>query len=216
MPKLKYGATKKNWNHIDSAVIWMSLKESYLHDYLVASLLGSAFGMLMASPAGASIAIGNWGPAIGALAIAGIFGFVPGGLIAGYVNFRFHRMGENMEMAGLSAGFFAAVVFMFIDLILSVEAAIMNTAVAANIFIGWILTVVFGFIFFTVGGYLSGMLERRPFAVPAMFDLSKLQRSPPPPPAPGGAIQACPICGQPLTFVQRYGRWYCGNCKKYA
>jgi len=39
--------------------------------------------------------------------------------------------------------------------------------------------------------------------------------SSPPSPPPTGAAQMCPTCGQPLTFIQQYGRWYCPNCKKY-
>jgi len=38
----------------------------------------------------------------------------------------------------------------------------------------------------------------------------------PPAPIQYVAAAACPVCGQPLTFVQQYNRWYCGNCKKYA
>ena len=33
--------------------------------------------------------------------------------------------------------------------------------------------------------------------------------SPPPPPKP------CPTCGQPLTYVKQYDKWYCNNCKAY-
>lgn len=95
----------------------MASREGYLHDYLVASLLGVGFGMVMAVPATIILAttttinifgqlIGpNWGAYIGGLAIAGIFGFIPGGIIAGYINFRLHRMGDNLETAGLSSGF---------------------------------------------------------------------------------------------------------------
>ena len=39
---------------------------------------------------------------------------------------------------------------------------------------------------------------------------------PPPPPPPVAATQMCPTCGNPLTFIQQYGRWYCYNCKKYS
>ncbi len=195
----------------------MASREGYLHDYLIASFLGVAFGLIMASPAGISIAVGNWGPAIGALVIAGIFGFVPGGLIAGYINFRFHQMGENLEMSGLSAGFFAAFVFMVIDLIISLIGAIMNTAVAANIFIGWILSVVFAFIFFTLGGYLSGMLEKRPFAMPGIFNLSQIRRgAAAPPPPPGTTAMTCPSCGGPLRYIQQYQKWYCDKEQKYV
>lgn len=195
----------------------MASREGYLHDYLIASFLGVAFGLVLASPAAPSILVANWGPAIGALAIAGIFGFIPGGLIAGYVNFRFHQISENVEMAGLSAGFFAALVFAVIDLIIALEGAILATHFAANIFIGWVLTAVFGFIFFTLGGYLSGILEKRPFAMPSMFNLSRIQRgaAAPPPPPPGTAM-TCPSCGSPLRYIQQYQRWYCDKEKKYA
>jgi hypothetical protein len=35
----------------------------------------------------------------------------------------------------------------------------------------------------------------------------------PPPPTP--MFQHCPSCGQPMTFVQQYNRWYCNYCRKY-
>jgi RNA polymerase subunit RPABC4/transcription elongation factor Spt4 len=36
------------------------------------------------------------------------------------------------------------------------------------------------------------------------------------PPAPIQYVAApCPTCGQPLSFVQQYNRWYCYNCMKY-
>jgi MFS family permease len=195
----------------------LALREGYLHDYLIASFLGVAFGLVLAAPAAPSIAIANWGPAIGALAIAGIFGFIPGGLIAGYINFRFHQMGENVEMAGLSAGLFAALVFAVIDLFIALEWAIMTTGLAGNIFVGWVLTAVFGFIFFTLGGYLSGMLEKRPFAMPSMFDLSRIQRGvAAPPPPPPEVASMCPSCGSPLRYIQQYQRWYCDKEKKYV
>jgi hypothetical protein len=27
---------------------------------------------------------------------------------------------------------------------------------------------------------------------------------------------ACPACGQPLSFVEQYNRWYCYNCREYT
>jgi hypothetical protein len=35
----------------------------------------------------------------------------------------------------------------------------------------------------------------------------------PPPPLP---MYTCPTCGEPLTFIQQYNRWYCYKDKKYA
>jgi len=188
----------------------MGVREAYLHDYLAASFIGISFGMVVASPAG--LVIGDWGKYIGAIVVAGLFGFVPGGFLAGYINFRLHSMGDNLEMSGLSAGFFTAFVYTIIDLIITLVYAIIGLD-AAKVFIAWVISMVFGFLFFSLGGYLSGMLERRPFAMPGIFNLSRISRAPPPPPT--AAVQMCPTCGQPLTFVQQYNRWYCPNCKKY-
>lgn len=35
--------------------------------------------------------------------------------------------------------------------------------------------------------------------------------APPPPPEP-----TCESCGQPLTWIDQYKRWYCKKCKKYG
>ena len=32
----------------------------------------------------------------------------------------------------------------------------------------------------------------------------------------GGQIPVCQICGEPLTYVKEYQRWYCYKDKKYA
>jgi hypothetical protein len=147
------------------------------------------------------------------MVVVGIFGFIPGGFIASYINFRFHQMGENMPMAGLSAGFFTAFVYTIIQLMTTVVLSIGSTASAGNYFIAWIIAVVFAFMFMPVGGYLSGTLETRPFAMPSFFNLSRISREPPPPPPTN--VQQCPTCGKPLTLVQQYNRSYCTNCKKY-
>jgi len=190
----------------------MSIKEEgYLHDYLAASFVGLAYGLIVSQAAGG--AIGNWGIYIALLIVAGIFGFIPGGFVAGYINFRFHRMDENLEMAGLSAGFFTAVVFTIVNFFLALVAAVLLQPAAGNIMIGWIISVLFAFIFFSLGGYISGYFERRPFAMPTIFNLSRISRAPPPPPV--AAAQLCPTCGRPMTFIQQYNRWYCPNCKKY-
>lgn len=191
----------------------MNVKEGYLHDYLAASFIGIAFGALIAQPAGNLIPFARWGEYIAILIVAGIFGFIPGGFVAGYLNFRFHRVGEKSEMEGLSAGFFTAIVYTIISLFMTIVGAVMAQAIAGNYFIGWIISVLFGFIFFSLGGYISGFLERKPFAMPTIFSLSRISRAPPPPPA--AMAQMCPTCGQSLTFIQQYGRWYCANCKKY-
>ena len=46
--------------------------------------------------------------------------------------------------------------------------------------------------------------------------LHEAKTLPPPPPPPPTIAQICPVCGQPLVFIQQYRRWYCYNCKKYT
>ena len=197
----------------------MSLKEGYLHDYLAASFIGLAFGVAISFLA--ADAIGDWGKYIAAFFVVGIFGFLPSGLVAGYVNFRLHRVSENLEMAGLSAGFFTAIVYTIIGLFTTLVRVIMTPKdvfgrdMTGNYFVAWIISILFAFIFISLGGYICSFLERRPFAMPAVFDLSRISHGPPPPPAPTATAQMCPTCGQPLTFVQQYNRWYCANCRKY-
>lgn len=190
----------------------MNVKEGYLHDYLAASFIGIVFGLIGWQFA-AGLGAWGWGAYIAGIVLAGLFVFTPGGFVVGYLNFRFHRVSEKLEMEGLSAGFFTAIVYTIVTLFLTLASAIAQSFIAGNIFIAWIISVIFAFIFFLLGGYISGYLERRPFAMPSIFNLSGLSRVPPPPPTT--AAQMCPTCGQPMTFVQQYGRWYCANCKKY-
>lgn len=190
----------------------MSFKENYLHDYLAVSFIGVVFGLVglqSASP----LAAGGWGTFIAGLILAGLFIIAPGGFVVGYLHMKMHNVSENLEMEGLSIGFFTGIIYTIITLFMTIAAAIANTAAASNYFIAWILGVLFAFIFFIIGGYMSGLLERRPFGMPGIFNLSRIRRAPPPP--PGLSAQICPTCGQPLIFVQQYNRWYCQNCKKY-
>jgi hypothetical protein len=191
----------------------MSDREGYLHDYLAASFAGLALGLVVLVN-NLSIVYANWGPYIAQVIVGGLFLFLPAGFVSSYINFRFHRMGENSKMAGLSAGLFAAIVYTFVTLIVTITEAITATAFAGNFFIGWIIAVVFAFIFMMLGGFVEGMLEESPFAMPGFFNLAKVQRVPPPPPATN--VQNCPTCGRPMRFVEQYNRWYCDYEKKYA
>ncbi|MBO3842198.1 MAG: hypothetical protein FGF48_07260 [Candidatus Brockarchaeota archaeon] len=38
-------------------------------------------------------------------------------------------------------------------------------------------------------------------------------QNPPPPPEPA---YYCPTCGNPLTYIPQYRRWYCHHCRKYV
>ena len=39
---------------------------------------------------------------------------------------------------------------------------------------------------------------------------------PPPPPPPPDSTPLCPTCGNPLSYIQQYQRWYCYAEQKYA
>ncbi len=193
----------------------MSNRDGNLNDYLAASFVSLALGLIVTLVSG--VAAGSWGVFIAVVIVGGLFLNIPAGWTAAYINFRFHKMGENIKMAGLSAGFFAAFVFTVITLILAIVNAIANTANAAAIFIAWILNVVFAFIFMMLGGYIGGAFEESSWAMPSFFSLGKGPNPiPPPPPPTAGTAQACPTCGRPMRFVEQYNRWYCDFEKKYA
>ncbi len=77
------------------------------------------------------------------------------------------------------------------------------------------LIVSFGFFIgqgwaFTLSGYSHSQWASTP-EVQTFFGRSASSLgAPAPPPA-----ATCSTCGQPLTFVQQYQRWYCANEQKY-
>ena len=52
------------------------------------------------------------------------------------------------------------------------------------------------------------MRQTQGFAVPSEA------ASPPPPPS--FSVPTCPTCGEPLSYIQQYQRWYCYKEKKYV
>jgi pheromone shutdown protein TraB len=191
----------------------MTLKEGYLLDYMIPGFLGFIFGVLSLGTAA-----GNAGDLVrftGVLIVADIFYVIPGGMVAAYVNFKFHKVSERLEMAGLSCGLFTATIYTIITLFQTIISAALSPATAGSLFVGWIISVIFAFIFFMIGGYFAGYLERKPFAMPTIFDMSRISSAPPPPP-PAMAAQTCPTCGSPLRYIQQYQRWYCDKEQKYV
>ena len=39
---------------------------------------------------------------------------------------------------------------------------------------------------------------------------------PPPPPSQEENVYYCKECGNPLTYIEKYKRWYCYSCEEYA
>ncbi len=202
----------------------MSIKEEgHLHDIIAAGVIGFGIGTAIAASGvlgglESILSLGSyfgvdWGRAAAQNVVSGIFGFIPGGFIAGYLNFRLHKTQGKMEALG--AGLVAAIAHFLITLF----TTIFRTAILGNTDWGtvmglWALSFVFALIFYPIGGFLSGMLEEKTFPIPSLLKL-QFGAAAPPPPAPPGA-QVCPTCGGPLTYIQQYQRWYCNKCKKYA
>jgi len=52
---------------------------------------------------------------------------------------------------------------------------------------------------------------------PATYPTTQASQAPPPPPQEAAQkTPACPRCGQALTWIDQYQRWYCYNCQQYA
>jgi hypothetical protein len=193
-------------------VVCLTLKEGSLHDFIAPSLVGFLFGVLAASGA-AGLAGGDMPKFAGLFVFYGLFFVVPGGFVAAYLDFRLHRVGENLGMEGLNAGFFTAIVYTIITLFTTLVSAIMNQGAAGTIFTGWIITVLLSFVFYPLGGYLCGFMEQRPYSMPSIFSIPKMSHAPPPPP---GTANLCPTCGNPLRYIEQYKRWYCDKEQKYV
>jgi hypothetical protein len=59
-----------------------------------------------------------------------------------------------------------------------------------------------------INSAITAMRTNKTTAQPSIY--------PPPPPPPPQAIPMCPTCGNPLTYIQQYQRWYCYKEQKYV
>ncbi|MGB9740346.1 MAG: hypothetical protein ACP5IM_03000 [Candidatus Bathyarchaeia archaeon] len=196
----------------------MSIKEEgYLHDYIAAGLIGFAVGIAITSVLIYHMvgfaAASWWGHVIGFSFVSGIFGYLPGGFVAGYLNYRMHKT-EGKLMEGLAAGIMTLIVHLFITLFIFVALAAVSGSAAVSVMAVWALSIVFGIIFYPIGGYIAGILEGEAIPMPAILKFEHVLAPVPPPPPPGAEV--CPTCGGPLTYIQQYQRWYCYKCKKYV
>jgi hypothetical protein len=210
--------TKNEKCYPECGEICMSIKEEgYLHDYIAAGLLGFAVGIAIAGVLISTIVtyavFSKWGEAIALSFVSGLFGYLPGGFVAGYLNCRIHKT-EGRPMEGFAAGVMALLAHFFITLFVFVALAAVSGDTAGSVMTGWALSFVFGLIFYPIGGYVSGMLESRAIPMPAILKFEGIAGAPPPPPPPGA--ETCPTCGGPLTYIEQYQRWYCYKCKKYS
>lgn len=128
----------------------MTLREGYLHDSLAASLIGFLFALFAADQAVGGAA-GDMVKFTGLFIVYALFFVVPGGFVAAYLNIRLHRVRENLGIEGLNAGFFTAIVYTIITLFTTLISAIQSKD-PGTIFLGWVITVLFSFVFYPLGG----------------------------------------------------------------
>jgi len=200
----------------------MSIKEEgYLHDYIAVGIIGFGIGTALSGIGLGGLGtlltfiVRDWGRLFADCLVSGLFAYIPGGFVAGYLNFRMHKP-EAVKMEGLRAGIMATIAHFFITLLMT----ILKTAVYGGDFgtaMGtWVVSLVFAVIFYPMGGYLAAILEERKIPLPPFLRFSFIPVGAPPPPPPPAAAATCPTCGGPLTYIQQYQRWYCYKCQKYA
>ncbi|MEM2105634.1 MAG: YtxH domain-containing protein [Candidatus Bathyarchaeia archaeon] len=190
----------------------MSIKEEgYLHDYIAAGIIGFAVGMAIGGAAGLFFAV-DWGRITAQMFIFGLFGYFPGGFVAGYVNFRLHKT-DDKKMDSLTVGVLTVIIHLFITLFMSIFITAIYSGNLGASMGQWALSLLFAVIFYPLGAYCAAIMEERTIPIPAFLKFRFVPAVPPPPP-PGAEI--CPTCGGPLTYISQYQRWYCYKCKKYA
>ncbi len=65
-----------------------------------------------------------------------------------------------------------------------------------------------------IAEHLQSSVQAEPQATPAE---AAPKAMPEPKPEPAEIkVRMCPSCGQPLKFIEKYSRYYCYSCKKYA
>jgi len=195
-------------------------EEGSLQDYIVAGVIGFAIGTALASIGGFGIfsvlARLDWGRLAAQDVVSGIFAYLPGGFIAGFLSYRLHKTENKME--GFTAGFMAFLAHLFITLLMTILRTAIDSGDLGAAMQTWALTLVFALIFYPIGGYLAGMMEGKTIPVPSFLRFQfrvGVPPSPPPPPPPSGTA-TCASCGGPLTYIKQYERWYCYKCQKYA
>jgi hypothetical protein len=201
-------------------VNWMNDKEElYLLDYIALGIIGFAIGQAISAVGGIGTVFSglyasiDWGRTVASDVVSGIFAFLPGGFVAGYLCYKLLKAQAKNE--GLTGGIMSFLVYFVITLIMTVA----NTGIGGGNFGTamqlWAVLMVFALIFFPIGGLLAGMTRSMKMALPSFlrFEFQRGVAAPPPPP---GAAMTCPSCGGPLRYIEQYKRWYCDKEQKYV
>ena len=194
-------------------------QDAYLIDYIAIGIIGFAIGQALSSVAGFETSfIGffggiDWGRIIADDVSVGIFAFIPGGFLAGYLCYKL--LGTEGKSEGFTGGLMSFVAYFIITLIMTIARTGIWSADYGTSMEIWVVLMVFALIFFPAGGFLSGMVHDMKTALPPFMKMQFLKNIPPPPP-PSQAMQTCPSCGSPLRYIEQYQRWYCDKEKKYV
>jgi hypothetical protein len=168
----------------------MSTKEeARLKDFIALGVIGFAIGTALASSVGtgyqvsiATLLSGDLGRSAAFNVFIGIFAYVPAGAIAGYLHYRLHKVENKME--GLTVGIMAFLAYLIITLFLTIGSTAIYAGNWGSTFSSWGLSLVFAFIFYSLGGFLSSMFEglKAPMIHALKFQRAPSAPAPPPPP----------------------------------
>ena len=201
----------------------MTEEEGYFLDYIAVGVIGFAIGQAISAIGGLTNILGiiglfggiNWGQTAGNDVITGIFAFLPGGFVAGYLCYKLLKRKAKNE--GLTGGIMSFLAYLIITLIMTLARTGISGGDFGTTMQLWAVLMVFALIFFPIGGLLAGMMHGMKMPLPPFLKFKfQMGGGAPPPPPPTGAAQVCPTCGAPLRYIQQYQRWYCDKEKKYV
>jgi hypothetical protein len=120
--------------------------------------------------------------------VSGFFGYLSGGFVAGYTNYRLNKT-EGSPKEGLMAGVMALIVHSLITLFIFGAFAMVSPANTIGVgfpsgsvvMAGWGVTLVLALIFYPLGGYAAGVLERQTSSTPTSPAFQGVPSAPPPP-----------------------------------
>ncbi len=195
-------------------------EESYLFDYIAVGVIGFAIGQAIVGIGGIADAFTSylgtidWGRTIGNDVVTGIFAFLPGGFVAGYLCYKLLKGQGKME--GLTGGFMSFLAYLIITLIVTIARTAIGSGNMTITMETWTVLMVFALIFFLMGGFLAGMVHSMKMPLPSFLRFQFQRAGAPTPPPPPGTATTCPTCGGPLRYIQEYQRWYCDKEQKYV
>lgn len=189
-----------------------------MKDYIAVGLIGFAIAAAITSTVQLegfpSLFLRDLGRTVALYAVIGIFAYIPATVVAGHIHFKLHKVESKME--GLTVGIMVFLAHFIITLFVVIGVAIIFERDWGATFQSWGVSVVFGLIFYVIGGFISTIFESSRMPMPNALKFQHHSSAEAPPQTLGIAAQACPTCGEPLRYIQQYQRWYCDKEQKYV